>query len=366
MRHRWLVCLLLGGLAYGQAANPAPPPTPQPAAGAKAVPAADASAKPAESKVNPTDPVITVKATCSDPAKEGEPCETVVTREQFEKMAESLQPGMSAAIRIRLANTYSQLVALSQAAENRSLDKTAKFEASMSLARMQILSQLLRSALQEESNQVSDPDIEKYYKDKIDGYQEATLQRLFVPHTKQIPTPKVTSAKPAVKKDEAAEKAEAEARMKAGEAAMKKAAVNLRARAAKGEDFDALQKEAYVLAGLKGNPPKTEMDKVRPNTLPSGHHAALDLNVGEVSQVISDPTGHFIYKLVSKQTLPLDAVKAEIKNAIATQRFRDAMQQAQGSANLNEAYFGPASAPKPPAPPAKPVSEPQPESVKPD
>src|SRR6266571_3648142 len=357
MRNRWLVCLLLGGLAYGQAAKPAPPPNPHPAAAPKAEPKADADEKAAEAEVSPSDPVITVKGACNDQAKKGETCETVVTREQFEKLAEALQPNMAVPIKLRLANAYSRLIGMSKEAEKRGLDKQPKFEANMGFARMQILSQQLTSSLQEESQKVSDADIEKYYKDKIDTYQEATLQRLFIPRTKQVTPPKVAAA---VKKDKATEQKEAEDRQKAGEAAMTKTAAALRVRAAKGESFDTLEKEAYLAAGLTGNPPSTKMDKVRPTTLPPAHHAALQMKPGEVTEVISDPTGHYIYKLVSKQTLPLDTVKPEIKNWIATQRFRDAMQEFQGTSQLNDAYFG--IKPKPPAQPG----QPEPGDVDPD
>ncbi len=34
----------------------------------------------------------------------------------------------------------------------------------------------------------------------------------------------------------------------------------------------------------------------------------MDLKVGEVSEVITDPNGsHYVYKLVSKETLPLES-----------------------------------------------------------
>jgi hypothetical protein len=354
MRTQWLVCLALGGLAFGQAAQPVPPPIAQPSATAKTAP--DAGEKPAESKVSPTDPVITVKGACSDPAKKGDACETVITREQFEKLAEALQPNMSPPIRIRLANAYSKLIGMSTEAEKRGLDKTGKFEANMGFARMQILSQQLTTSLQEAAYKVSDEDMEKYYKDKIDTYQEATLQRLYVPRTRQIAPPKATpAAKTAVKKDAAAERAEAAASEKAGEAAMTKSAAALQARAAKGENFDTLEKEAYLAAGLKGNPPSTKMEKVRPTTLPPAHHAALELKDGEVSPVISDPTGHYIYKMVSKHTLPLEQVKPEIKNWLGTQHFRDAMQEFQGTTIMNDAYFGPLRGPKPPTTPGQPA-----------
>ena len=348
MRTRLLLCLLLGGLAYAQTAPPTPPRHPA------AAPKADADEKMAEAKISPGDPVITVKVACGDPAKKGETCATVITREQFERLAEALQPNMAPPIKLRLATAYSRLIGMSQEAEKRGLDKQPKFEANMSFARMQILSQQLTGALQEESQKTSDADIEKYYKEKIDTYQEASLQRLYIPHTKQITPPK---AAPGVKKDKATEEREEKAREQAGEAAMTKTAAALRGRAAKGEAFDTLEKEAYLAAGLKGNPPTTKMDKVRPTTLPPAHRAALELKPGETSEVISDTTGHYIYKLVSKQTLPLETVKPEIKNMIATQRFRDAMQEFQGTSQLNDAYFG--IKPKPPVQPGK---EPEPDA----
>src|SRR3954468_19479070 len=159
---RWIVCLLLGGLAFGQAATPAPPATDH-AATMTSSPKADADEKP-EAKVSPSDPVTTVKGTCADPAKKGESCETIVTRGQFEKLAEALQPNMPPPIKLRRAETYSRLIGMSKEAEKRGLDKQPKFEASMDFARMQILSQQLTSSLQEDSQKVSDADIEKYYK----------------------------------------------------------------------------------------------------------------------------------------------------------------------------------------------------------
>src|SRR3977135_3870130 len=162
MRNRWLVCLLLGGLAYGQTI-PAPLPHSHPAAGTKTEATPDAEAKAAEAKISPSDPVITVKGACSDPAKKAETCETVVTREQFEKLAEALQPNMAQPIKLRLATAYSRLGGMSKEAEKRGLDKSPKFEANLAFARMQILSQQLTSALQEESQKVSDAEMEKYY-----------------------------------------------------------------------------------------------------------------------------------------------------------------------------------------------------------
>src|SRR5205085_9335569 len=157
---KWFVCLLLTGLAYTQAADPAPLAAKPPVTKAKA----DADAKSAaETNIGPTDPVITVKGPCTDPAKKDDKCETVITREQFESLANALQPNMSPPIKIRLATAYSKLIGMSNEAQQRGLDKTPKFDASMGFAKMQILSQQLNGILQEESNKVSDEEIEQYY-----------------------------------------------------------------------------------------------------------------------------------------------------------------------------------------------------------
>jgi bifunctional DNA-binding transcriptional regulator/antitoxin component of YhaV-PrlF toxin-antitoxin module len=363
MRFQYLVCLLLAGLAYGQAAQPATPPAAAaPAAGAKAEQGASAATdKAPEVKVGPDDTVITLKAFCADAAQQGDACKTVITRAQFEKLAESLQPGMSPAIRRQLATAYSRMLRMSTAAEKRGLDKAPKFDEMLYFARMQILSQELSRALQEDSGKVTDGDIDDYYKKNEASYEQATFARIFVPRAKQIVNPVVKPKAGTTAGAKAAAKASAktttnqpptEAQKKASEEAMTKLAAALRARAAKGEDPDKLQKEAYVAAGLPGNAPSTKMEKVRRTTLPANHQPVMDLKPGDVSEVISDPnSGHYIYKLVSKETLSVDTVKPEIRSTISSQRYRDSMQGFQGNVDLNDAYFGPTRNPAmPPLP----------------
>src|SRR6202158_4546540 len=372
MRFQYLVCLLLAGLAYGQAA---PPSTPNaaipPVAGAKAEQSTPAATdKAPEVKVGPDDTVITLKGFCADATQQGDSCKTVITRAQFEKLAETLQQGMSPAIRPQLATAYSRMLRMSTAAEKRGLDKTPKSDEMIYFARMQVLSQELSRALQEESGKVSDGDIDDYYKKNGPSYEQGTFARIFVPRAKQIVNPVVrpTAATKAGTKPGAKAGAKTntnqpptEAQKKASEEAMTKLAAALRARAAKGEDPDKLQKEAYAAAGLPGNAPSTKMEKVRRTTLPANHQAVMDLKPGDVSEVISDPnSGHYIYKLVSKETLSLDdKVQPEIRNTISSQRYRDSMQGFQGNVDFNDAYFGPTRNPAMPPPPrgAKPPAQ---------
>src|SRR6266403_3630221 len=376
MRFQYLVCLLLAGLAYGQAAQPATPPAAAPpAAGAKAEPSASAPTdKAPEVKVGPDDTVITLKGFCADATQQGDACKTVITRAQFEKLAESLQPGMSPAVRRQLATAYSRMLRMSTAAEKRGLDKAPKFQEKMNFARMQVLSGELSSALQEDSRNVTDGDIDDYYKKNEPSYEQATFARIFVPRSKQIVNPVIRPKAGTKAGTKASTKASTtartnqpptEAQKKASEEAMTKLAAGLRARAAKGEDPDKLQKEAYVAAGLPGNAPSTKMEKVRRTTLPANQQAVMDLKPGDASEVISDPnSGHYIYKLVSKETLSVDTVKAEIRSTISSQRYRDSMQGFQGNVDLNDAYFGPTRNPAMPLlprgakPPAQQVEDP--------
>jgi hypothetical protein len=135
------------------------------------------------------------------------------------------------------------------------------------------------------------------------------------------------------------------------EEAMTRLADSLRARAAAGEDIAKLQKEAFDAAGMKIESPTVNLPSVRRNGLPQPHVAVFYLKPGEVSQVINDAGGHYIYKMNSKSTMPLDQAKNEIRGKIQSDRMREKMEKlsASFSSVSNEAYFGPGGAgPMPP------------------
>ncbi|MGA8216183.1 MAG: peptidylprolyl isomerase [Candidatus Sulfotelmatobacter sp.] len=321
MRFQCLLCLLLASFACGQAVPPANPP---------------ATDKVPEVEVGPDDPVITVNGFCADPTQTGAACMTVITRAQFEKLTEALQPGMSLSLKLNVANAYARNLRMAAAAEKRGLDKTPAFEEEMRYARMQLLSRDLTRALQGEANNITEADLEEYYKKNESSYEQATLARIFVPRAKQ---------------SDAAHDDHEDAQAKADEEAMTKVAADLRARAANGEDPDKLQIEAYTAAGIPRTNSDTKMEKVRRAALPPRHEAVMDLKPGEVSEVFSDPGGaHFIYKMISKQTLTLEEAKTEIRGAISSQRYRDSMKNFQGDVVFSDAYFNP---------PGKPATPPQ-------
>ena len=334
MRLQFFPCLLLSSLAFGQGTSAAPPP-------ASAAAAKSAPAPVPQQTVAPDETVLTIKGVCAESGKQGADCKTAITRAQFEKLTDSIQPNMPMPIRRNLANQYSVMLLMSAAAESRGLDKGPKFDEMMRLARMQILARELSIALKNDSEKISDTEFQEYYRQNAANFEQADFLKLYIPHTKQV-----VNSKPDEKEEEFA------AKQKAGEEEMKKLADALHARAAKGEDFEQLQKEAFEAAGFKGAPPAPQMNNVRRTTLPLKQVLAMDLKSGEVSELISDPSGYYVYKMVSKQNLPLDSVKEEIRSTLSAQRYRDAMQafQKTDNAELNDAYFGPA--PKPPVPPA--------------
>lgn len=308
MRLEYLICLLLCGVAFGQAAP-----------GTASAPTVEV----AGIKVGPDDPVITLNGFCSEPAQQQNSCQTVITRAQFEKLTDALQPGMSLTLRLNVANAYARNLRMSAAAEKRALDKTAAFEEEMRFARMQLLSQDLSRELQADANHISDTDLEDYYKKNESFYVQATVARIFVPRDRK-------------------EAVTARERADSSAAGMKKVADGLRGRAVNGEDPDKLQMEAYAAAGFERTVPDTKVENVRRTTLPPQHETVLDLNPGEVSEVFPDPAGaRFIYKMISKKTLTLEYVKSEIRTAISKDRYRDSMKGFEGDVVFSDAYFSP-------------------------
>jgi hypothetical protein len=284
-------------------------------------------------------------AAAKEPAKSSANCETVITRAEFEKMASGIAPNMTPQLKRQLASVYPRLLVMSQEAEKHGLQNSPQYKEVMKFARMQILTNELQRSIQEEAEKVSQQDIADYYKKNPEAFEQYSLERLYVPLTKQAAeeaeaNEKKDSEKEPEKETEQPEKAKQEQ----DEQEMSKLAESLRARASAGEDFAKLQKEAFTAAARKVEPPTVSMPKVRRTGLPSSHAAVFDLKPGEVSVVFSDAGGHFVYKLVSKEQVALDQVKEEIRGTLRTQRMRDAMDKVQNSfkTETNEAYFGPA------------------------
>lgn len=327
MRALWVGFLLMGTTVWAQEQRTAPATAPNHAATADKHDD-DPQKPPAATGIAADAPVLTVKGLCPTTTAGAEPtqsvCQTVVTRAQFEKLFDALRPGMDVESKRHLAKAYPQFLVLAHEAEQRGLDKQPRFEERLDFARLQILSQELMRQVQEEAAQVPAGDVEAYYRKNIAEFELASFERIVIPNRTQLPQP-------------------GGAQGNAAEDVMTKEAEHLHIYAAAGEDFSKLQIRAYAAAGVSGNnAPDPKMDKIRRRSLPPAHASVFDLKPNEVSPVISDATGHYIYKLEWKGTESLDAVRNEISNTLRGQRVRKMMESLEQpyTIEVNETYFG--------------------------
>jgi hypothetical protein len=368
MGKSWVLCALLTTMAWGQAAPVGPPPTPAtppaPVDTSASVPAnapvltiegvCAPQPKPAAAKGTPAKP-----ASDKTPAKSSADCKTVITKAQFEQLANNLAPNITPQMKKQLASVLPRLMAMADDAKKQGLDKTPQYRERIKFRTMQVLAEALQQKIQEEAAKVPDADIEKYYKDHPENFEQYNLDRLFVPRTKQANELKNEGKNEKLSEDEQKTKESAEkAEAAQNEEAMTKLANDLRARAAAGEDFLKLQKEAFEAAGMKIESPTVNLPSTRRTSLAPSHAAVFDLKPGDVSPVISDAGGHYIYKLNSKTEEPLEQAKTEIHGRLQNERMRDSMEKVNSSFKVetNEAYFGPGG---PGAMPPRPI-RPQP------
>ncbi len=390
MGKSWLLCVLLGTLAWGQAQSGTAPASPSPAQqtpaqqapmqipGAATKPPAPASAP----EVPESTVVLTIKGVCppaakttagaktataAAAAKKPADCKTEITRAQFEKIASGISPTVTPQLKRQLETALPRFMAMSEAAKAKGLENSEQYKETLKLAKMQILTTALQRSLQDEADKVSPTDVESYYKKNPEAYEQFSLDRLFIPRYKTLEAEDKNDKDEAKDKDkddkdkddkdkdkdkenqkEAEEKqkakeAEEQAKREKGEQELNKLADTLRERAAAGENFTKLQKEAFEASGTKVESPTVNLPKVRRTGLPPAHATVFDLKVGEVSTVISDNGGHYIYKVVSKEVLPLDQpLQTEIHNKLKSERLKEMTDKYTNSfqAIPNEAYFG--------------------------
>jgi hypothetical protein len=372
MRMSCLLCVLLGVLAWGQTQPAAPPAQASPA------PAANAAARPQASpakEVPLSEPVLTIKGvSCPEFAKTApEPttaagktaakktAECKITRAEFEKLTKALQQGpnpLNPQQKRQLATQLPGFIAMSDAAKKKGLDKGDGYLETMKFVKVRILAQKLQERVREDADQVPETEILAYYKANPEAFEQFSLDRLYIPRAKQSAEEDKGEAKEPEKLTEEQEKARdaaEKAKQEKGEQELTELSETLRQRAAAGEDFAKLEKEALDAAGVKAENSTINLPTVRRTGLPPAHVAVFDLKVGEVSTVISEPAGHYVYKVVSKEVLPLDdKITMEIRNKLKAEHFKEMMDKYTNSNQTvtNDAYFG--SAPAGPLPHVRP------------
>lgn len=356
-------------LAQKQSASPAPPSSATPAAGTSANPSPGAASTTPAAKANPSpkspqkqgeaaqvppaEAVITIHGVCAvTPAgtkkaaapQAGSGCVTKMTKAEFEKLLQSINPNNQQVppnVRRSLAQRYVELLSFANAAEKAGVQKDPRFAERLRVQRLGTLAELYRLSLEEKYKNPPQSEIEAYYNQHKGDFEQAKLQRIYIPKND-------LSAKSNTPEQKAAFQKKAE-----------QLANDIQSRAAKGEDMEKLQKEVYTTLGLTGNPPSTEIGAIRKGSLkPDDEKQIFALNPGGVYKS-DEPSAVVIYKLISKDTLGLDAAKQEISQLLFRRKMEDKMKEITGSvkADYDDKYFGPPQPPTPPGMPRPPGSD---------
>jgi hypothetical protein len=252
-------------------------------------------------------------------------CKTEVTRAQFERLVDSLEPKMRRSDRIRVAVRYAEGLIFAQKAHELGIEKDPKFEERAKYSYLQTLSASFNKYLTLKGLDVSDSEVETYYREHPELFVQGHFERIFVPNLRKHSD--VPSTPEGVYKMRAAD-----------EAAMKSLAERVRARAIAGASFGRLQAEVYKFAGQdKADTPDVDLDEVNRTEAPAELQQVFDLKPGQISEVISASKGWHIVKMISLKTIPL----SEAKGTLQRIRILELTNAAKNSARteFNDAYF---------------------------
>jgi hypothetical protein len=274
-----------------------------------------------------SEPVITIHRVCDDratvPMADAKSCNTVITRETFEKLINSMNVAgktLTPETRRNLAETYAQYLALEQPAAKTGLESTPQYAEIMRWWRLRTLADMYRGNLQEQFKNPSPEEIHAYYTEHLSSYQRIRVERVLIPRSR-------STTEEAKRNDQKAQDAATEARE----------------RMVKGENPELIEKDAYAALGITSFPPAELGSLGRSAFPPEQSEELFSLDPGQVSKVETEATSYVIYKLISKQTLPEDGVKEEISRSIAQRKYGDIIRSINESAKpeINDAYFGP-------------------------
>jgi hypothetical protein len=224
------------------------------------------------------------------------------------------------ALKRNLAQAYVELLATGIAAEKAGTQNEPRYKIVMEVVRLRTLSDLYRRDLEDKYRNSPAQEIELYYKQNLSKYEEVKLSRIFIPGSNPAGGDKAAWTNRA-----------------------SQLAPAIRDRAARGEDFSRLQMESYKSLGLTIAPPSTDVGRRRRGMLiPAEEEEMFSLPVGGVSKVEPEPSGYIIYKVESRQTLPLSDVKDEISRELFRQKMEQELKSITNSvhAEYNDQYFG--------------------------
>ena len=266
------------------------------------------------------DPVITIEGLCASATTETGACRTVVSRQDFESFLKTLSAtarGVEPSVYRKIAINYFSLLLYAETGQKAGVDKDPRFEQVLESIRLRALGDMYRVQATERALHISDQEIEEYYKKNIGDYEQVNLDRFQVP------------------KNNMANLSDVEFRAKA-----KQLAEDMHARAVKGEDVTKLEQEALKALDVKETP-RIKLG-LRPGLFKEEEEKAIfALKQGEVTQVFDVAGLWTFFKRTSRETLPFEEEKSEIKSLLyrdKTEGLEKALHDAV-HVDYNEAYF---------------------------
>lgn len=266
--------------------------------------------------VQDTDPVMSMAGLCSDGQISANACVTVITRLEFDRMCDALQPAMGVPQRLQFATQLAHDLRRAAAARQRGLDHAGGDLTKLSPAQLGELAWQFDQSIQDEAKRVTGQDMATWYAAHREEFFTAEFDRLFVPHVGRNP-----SATPEF---------------------MAQLADTMRARLVNGEPADDLQRQIFDAAGLPIAGGTTRLRNVRRDSLPPQHAAVMALQPGQVAPLLGDPQGaRFIYRMISISEPDNNALRAEIVARMTAERMRHANLALLGADWFSDAYFNP-------------------------
>jgi len=282
------------------------------------------------SELPPDAAVITIDGLCASsftssttpatPTKAVDPgCKTVITRAQYEYLMDVLGGRPSAYHGLRLARRYAEVLLFSAKGRELGVEKDPRFQEKVRYNYLEALDTFTLARLQQQADDISDADAEKFYKEHPERFVQIKLLQIAVPKTKVHET------------------AVAESVDAADKAAMHEAALAIQKEAAAGGDIEKLQDKAYQIAG-DPSVPDTDLGEQMPDQIPLEYRKLIfDLKAGEVSQVTENDHEYLIFKCAERRTVPA----ADVKKFVGWLRMRDSREALRDSVKTeyNEQYF---------------------------
>jgi hypothetical protein len=286
-----------------------------------------------EFSVHPEDAVITLHGVCGSSGganqEKDASCKTVVSRREFEFLANSINLGgkpITMGARQNLAKTYAEYLVYERPAKQAGLENTDRYAEIMRWLRLRMLTDLLREQIAEQYRSPSDAEVARYYQENIAEFERVHVARIMVPRSVPLPG----DEKLETDKQEQDKKLLSKAR-------------KARERAIKGDDPEQIQKDLYSALGLGAVPPTDLGKQARKDFIAEESEELFSLKPGDVSKIEAEPASYVIYKVIGRETQPEGEVKERISREIARRNIDKANQAITQSVQpeYNEKYFGP-------------------------